>query len=268
MSPSYRTDFPINQIGLILTRIQTYLHWLSLKLSKTWSTLIIFNLSTLHAALGWRLYTPSHSPFLSMCFIIPACFVEFWWHFALKHQNSLKIFWNRNGCQWCVWNICGGLILNWLIRIFGWNYLHISKILDVIWRWHFHKVAPVKIIVEWFHFSLLLMLSKLTFWSAKCRSATLRIWWHHQSLSFAGGTAGIKISFSILTEIYWENIDCGILREKLQENWIETRNLNRVTITTNLFARSITSNKHNSYEICLRAVSLHTITRSRRESYC
>ena len=138
MSP-YPTDFPINQIGLILTRIQTYLHWLSLKLSKTWSTLIIFNLSTLHAALGWRLYTPSQSPFLSMGFIIPACFVEFWWHFALKHQNSLKIFWNRNGCQWFVWNMCGGLILNWLIRIFGWNYLHISKILDVIWSGIFTK---------------------------------------------------------------------------------------------------------------------------------
>ena len=108
---------------------------------------------------------------------------------------------------------------------------------------------------------------KINFLICKMQICQLWIWSHHQSLSFAGGTAGVKISFSILTEVYWENIDCGILREKLQENWIETRNLDRVTIT-NLFARSMTSNKHNSYEICLGAVSLHTITRSRRESYC
>ena len=64
-------------------------------------------------------------------------------------------------------------------------------------------------------------------------------------------------------------IDWGILREKLHENWIATSNLNRAMITTNLFARSIMSNKqNNSYEICLRAVSLHTPTRSRGENYC
>ena len=137
--------------------------------------------------------------------------------------------------------------------------LHISKIVDGIWRWHFHKVVPVKIIAEWSHFSLLLMLSKLTFWSLKCRSATLQIWWHHQSLSFVVGTEGTSITFSILNEVYWEKSCMKIA----------TWNLNRAMITTNLFARSMTSNKeNNSYEIFLRAVSLHRLTRSRRENYC
>ena len=192
-----------------MTRIQTYLHWLSLKLSKTWSTSIIFNLSTLHAAFGWRLYTPSHSPLVSLGFLILAKFVEFWWHFALKHQISLKTFWNWNGCQWCVWNMCRDSFRKspWT-DLSGFSgetdYLHISKIVDGIWRWNFHKVAPVKVTAEWSHFSLLLMLSKLTFWSLKCRSATLQIWWHDQSLSFVGGTEGTNITFSILIEVYWE----------------------------------------------------------------